>query len=274
MLTGFIPVIIDFGTSRISVPNTVVKVMDEVMEAETQEPPPEGKTMFGLMYDWLANYVNSVYKTEEAPVETPVEAPPQESRTDIFATDFSTWGPEHGYTNKYNRAYDIYMVIGGIMDYMLKAEESQIHFNMLHETKDAAFINEYMRFVEKIYNRLRSRVPHVIEGPIQHRLSLIPGTRFYTDYGSDGRRFRSDNFDDHDIQDLNGLTPMDVVQIIAEMFPQVYERITTNRTALRVPVEALVERYSDLSCVAEAEAAKRKTTSTATAQRVHKRRRV
>ena len=43
VLTGFIPVIIDFGTSRISVPNTVVKVMDEVMEAETQEPPPRAK---------------------------------------------------------------------------------------------------------------------------------------------------------------------------------------------------------------------------------------
>ena len=167
------------------------------------------------------------------------------------------------------------MVIGGIMDCMKKAEENQLRFNKLDKKNDAAFINEYLRFVEKIYDRLRSRVPEVIEGPTQHRLSLIPGKLFETDYDPDGKRFRSDNFDDHQIQDLNGLTPMDVVQIIAELFPQVYERITTNQVALRVPVEALVERYSNLGCAAAAaepsESEKRKSTNPETARAVRQR---
>ena len=94
---------------------------------------------------------------------------------------------------------------------------------------------------------MRSRVTvPIIEGPKQHRLSLIPGPTFAT------------NFDDHQIQELNGLGPRHVVRIIAELYTDDYTRITEDTTALHVPVDSLIERYRNLAC---AGAEKRKAAS-------------
>ena len=141
VMTGFIPVMIDFGFTRMSVPKAVVQAFRKAeMEADVN---PD----YSAVYGKLAKTVNEFYQRY-----TDQEIPGD--RVDFFAVDYSRLDYRYGHTNKYNRAYDIYMVVAGIMDSLHAVETKLLKMGALDAAKDDKTIRRFLRFANRIYEKM------------------------------------------------------------------------------------------------------------------------
>ena len=185
--TSNIPVIIDFGKSRLEVSERLQNAMEANSEAD------------------ILAALNNPQKGEPT---VPINA------TDELVTDVH-WGGYYGYTHKFNSANDIFMVVEQVAD-MFRGH-SATKPNPLSALTGR--IESRMTGVTEFITENDFTYEYFEEAPIdlkissfggQFRLPVVPGPNFLSDQ------------DDHTVQDLNGLRPIDVVQYIADLYPREY----------------------------------------------------
>ena len=125
--TGFIPVMIDFGFTRMSVPKPVVQAFQKA-EMEAAVTPD-----YAAVYGKLAQTVEGFYQRY-------VDQEIPGARFNFVAVDYRRYDYRSGHTSKYNRAYDIYMVVAGIMDILQFVETKLLEKKALDATTDAKTI--------------------------------------------------------------------------------------------------------------------------------------